>query len=80
MVSDKSIKQKRIKAKDRGVKFRYITEVTKKNIDYCKEMIKYFDAEIRHLEGVKGNFEICDDEQGYVTAANLQEAKPIKIF
>ena len=78
MVSDKSIKQKRIKAKDRGVKFRYITEVTKKNIDYCKEMIKYFDAEIRHLEGVKGNFEISDDGQGYVTAANLQEAKPIK--
>ena len=78
MVSDKSIKQKRIKAKDRGVKFRYITEVTKKNIDYCKEMIKYFDAEIRHLEGVKGNFEISDDGQGYVTAVNLQEAKPIK--
>ena len=44
MVYDKSIKQETIKAKDRGVKFRCITEVTKKNIDYCKEMIKYFDA------------------------------------
>ena len=78
MVDDKSIKQERIKAKDRGVKFRCITEVTKKNIDYCKEMIKYFDAEIRHLDGVKGNFEISDDGQGYVAAANLQEAKPLK--
>ena len=46
MVDVESIKQERIKAKDRGVKFRCITEVTKKNIGYCKEMIKYFDAEI----------------------------------
>ena len=79
MVDVESIKEARIKAKkDRGIKFRYITEVTTKNILYCKEMIKYFDAEIRHLDNVKGNFEVSDDGKEYVAIANLQEAKPLK--
>ncbi|MGZ5499749.1 MAG: sensor histidine kinase [Nitrososphaeraceae archaeon] len=78
MINVESIKEERIKSKNRGVKFRYITEVTTKNISYCKSMIKYFDAEIRHLDGVKGNFEIRDDGEEYVATANLQEAKPLK--
>jgi len=78
MVDVESIKEERIKAKNRGVKFRYITEVTTKNIPYCKEMIKYFRAEIRHLDNVKGNFEVTDDGKEYVATANLQEAKPLK--
>ena len=78
MVDVESIKEARIKAKNRGVKFRYVTEVTEANISYCKEMIKYFDAEIRHLDDVKGNFEIRDDGKEYVATANLQEAKPLK--
>ena len=78
MVNVDSIKEERIKAKNRGVTFRYITEITTKNISYCKNLIKYFGAEIRHLDGVKGNFEISDDGEEYVATANLQEAKPVK--
>jgi two-component system, OmpR family, sensor histidine kinase VicK len=78
MVDIESIKEERIKAKNRGIKFRYITEVTKENIGYCKEIITYFGAEIRHLDGIKGNFEISDDGEEYVATANLQEAKPLK--
>jgi two-component system, OmpR family, sensor histidine kinase VicK len=78
MIDVESIKEARIKAKNRGVKFRYVTEVTEANISYCKEMIKYFSAEIRHLDNVKGNFEISDDGKEYVATANLQEAKPLK--
>jgi two-component system, OmpR family, sensor histidine kinase VicK len=78
MVDVESIKEARIKAKNRGIKFRYVTEVTPKNISYCKNMIKYFGAEIRHLDDVKGNFEISDDGKEYVATANLQEAKPLK--
>jgi len=78
MIDVESIKEARIKAKNRGVKFRYVTEITEANISYCKEMIKYFDAEIRHLDDVKGNFEISDDGKEYVATANLQEAKPLK--
>jgi two-component system sensor histidine kinase VicK len=78
MIDVESIKEARIKAKNRGVKFRYVTEVTEANISYCKEMIKYFGAEMRHLDNVKGNFEISDDGKEYVATANLQEAKPLK--
>jgi two-component system, OmpR family, sensor histidine kinase VicK len=78
MIDVESIKEARIKAKNRGVKFRYVTEITEANISYCKNMIKYFDAEIRHLDDVKGNFEISDDGKEYVATANLQEAKPLK--
>jgi hypothetical protein len=72
------LKKKGFKAKNRGIKFRYVTEKTTKNISYCKEMIKDFGAEIRHLDDVKGNLEISDDGKEYVGTANLQEAKPLK--
>jgi two-component system, OmpR family, sensor histidine kinase VicK len=78
MIDVKAIKEERIYAKDRGVKFRYITDITKENISYCKQMIKEFDAELRHLNAVKGNFEISDGGKEYVATANLQKAKPLK--
>jgi len=78
MIAVQSIKEARINAKDRGVKFRYITEITKENIFYCKQIIKEFNAELRHLDEVKGNFEISDGGKEYVATANLQKAKPLK--
>jgi signal transduction histidine kinase len=41
-------------------------------------MIKEFDAELRHLNAVKGNFEISDGGKEYVATASLQKAKPLK--
>jgi len=71
IIGTDSIRKERFSAaKDRGVKFRYVTEITKDNISYCKEMLKF--AEIRHLDGVKGNFEISDEKE-YVGAAALKE-------
>jgi two-component system, OmpR family, sensor histidine kinase VicK len=78
MIDVQEIKEARINAKDRRVKFRYITEITKENISYCKQIIKEFNAELRHLHGVKGNFEINDGGKEYIGAANLQKAKPLK--
>jgi hypothetical protein len=78
MIGVQSIKEARINAKDRGVKFRYITEITKENISYCKQMIKEFNAELRHLDEVKGNFEVSDSGKEYIATANLQKAKPLK--
>ena len=66
MIDVHAIKEARINAKDRGVKFRYITEIIQDNLSYCKEMIKYFGAEIRHLDKVKGNFEINDGGKEYI--------------
>jgi signal transduction histidine kinase/predicted nucleic acid-binding protein len=78
MIDIKEIKEARINAKDRGVKFRYITDITKDNISYCKQIIKEFNAELRHLDEVKGNFEINDGGKEYVATATLQKAKPLK--
>jgi two-component system, OmpR family, sensor histidine kinase VicK len=78
MIDVKAIKEARINAKDRGVKFRYITDITKDNISYCKQIIKEFNAELRHLDETKGNFEISDGGKEYIATATLQKAKPLK--
>jgi len=78
MIDIKEIKEARINAKDRGVKFRYITDITQDNISYCKQIIKEFNAELRHLDEVKGNFEINDGGKEYIATATLQKAKPLK--
>jgi len=44
---------------NRGIKSRVITEITKYNISYCKELMK-LSIELRHLDDVKGNFSISD--------------------
>ena len=41
-----------VNLKNRGVKVRQITEITKENARYCKEQVKNID-ELRHLDGVK---------------------------
>jgi signal transduction histidine kinase len=50
-----------IDAKTRGVRLRYVTEVTKDNINYCKELIKIID-ELRQIDGIRGNFYISETE------------------
>jgi two-component system sensor histidine kinase VicK len=55
------IKKAFIDAKARGVRLRYITEITKSNISYCKELIGMVD-ELRHLDGIKANFMISETE------------------
>jgi two-component system, OmpR family, sensor histidine kinase VicK len=50
-----------IDAKSRGVRLRYLTEITKDNISYCKELIPLVD-ELRHLDGIKGNFMLSQSE------------------
>ncbi len=49
-----------VAAKKRGVKIRYITEITKGNLEYCMEVMNF--AELRHLDGIKGNFAVSDSE------------------
>jgi len=59
IASDERIKNGMTDLVDRGIKLRLVTEITKENINYCKEIMKI--SEIRHLEGVKGNFGIIDE-------------------
>ncbi|HZA62042.1 MAG TPA: HAMP domain-containing sensor histidine kinase [Nitrososphaeraceae archaeon] len=55
------IKRAFLDAKARGVRLRYITEITKSNISYCKELMGMVN-ELRHLDGIKANFMISDTE------------------
>ncbi|MFL6404200.1 MAG: hypothetical protein ACJ71M_12065, partial [Nitrososphaeraceae archaeon] len=56
-----TIKKAFLDAKRRSVKLRYLTEITKDNISYCKELMTIVD-ELRHLEGIKGNFMLSETE------------------
>lgn len=57
-----------------GVKSRVITEITKENIEYCKEMIR-IGHELRHLDNVKGNFSVSERE--YVANAAQSAKAPL---
>src|SRR5919199_4067705 len=50
-----------VDAKKRSIKSRYLTEITKDNVSFCKELISLVD-EMRHLDGIKGNFIISESE------------------
>jgi len=62
------LKKAFLDAKSRGVKLRYITEVTEENVGYCKELIRMVD-ELRHIEAINGNFYISETE--YIAPASL---------
>jgi two-component system sensor histidine kinase VicK len=66
-----ALKNAFLNAKKRGVKLRYVTEITKDNISYCKQLITTMVYELRHLEGVKGNFYIS--ESAYLAPATFHE-------
>jgi signal transduction histidine kinase len=57
-------------AKSKGVKLRYVTEITADNVAYCKDLINIVD-ELRHIDGIKGNFYISETE--YIAPATLHE-------
>jgi two-component system sensor histidine kinase VicK len=57
--------------KKRGIKLRYITDITKDNVKYCKQMMSEFAYEIRHLDGIKANFSVSETE--YLASATLVE-------
>jgi two-component system, OmpR family, sensor histidine kinase VicK len=59
-------------AKGRGVKLRFVTEITKDNLHRCKHAMKI--AELRHLDGVRGNFGISDSEYIAATIATPSES------
>ena len=48
-------------AKRRGVRLRYITEINHHNFEDCKVLLDIVD-ELRHLDGVKTNFMISEEE------------------
>jgi two-component system sensor histidine kinase VicK len=62
---------KQMKAK--GIRQRFVTEITQDNVKYSKELACH--VELRHLQGVKGNFGIVDGKE-YGAAANIYDMQP----
>lgn len=56
--------------KARGCRLRLITEISEANLLYSKELAKY--VELRHLDGIKGNFGIVDGTS-YGAVASSEE-------
>jgi signal transduction histidine kinase len=67
------VKKGFIDFKKRGVKIRQIVEITKDNLEYCKEFMNY--VELRHMDTVKGNMAVSETE--YVATAVLEGAVPV---
>ena len=64
------LKEAFLNAKKRGVRLRYVTEITSDNISYCKQLLTMVD-ELRHLNGIKGNLYIGDT--AYIAPATFHE-------
>jgi signal transduction histidine kinase len=63
--------------KNRGVNVRWITEVTKDNLEYCKQMLELVD-ELRHMDNIKGSYGISESE--YIAAPTLVHGKPLPVL
>ena len=58
----------------RAGKIRCITDITKDNVEYCKELLKIV-SELRHLDGLKGGIAITESE--YMATTILKEEQPL---
>ncbi|MGN6630596.1 MAG: hypothetical protein ACTHKJ_12125, partial [Candidatus Nitrosocosmicus sp.] len=59
--TDQRIMKAALEMANRGIKIRLLTDITKENINYCKDLMKVSD--VRHIEGIKGNFGIIDEKE-----------------
>jgi two-component system sensor histidine kinase VicK len=58
----------------RGVKIRFITEITKDNIRFFRQLMKI--GEIRHLDNIKGNFGVGDKRVYQGSATTIKSEVP----
>jgi two-component system, OmpR family, sensor histidine kinase VicK len=70
IVEIKELKKAFYDTKKRGVKLRYITEITTENVSFCKLLATIVD-ELRHLDGIKANFYVS--ERQYIAPATFHE-------
>jgi two-component system, OmpR family, sensor histidine kinase VicK len=76
VMSIESMKKRLIAAHARGIKIKFVTEITKDNLPYCKQMMEL--GEMRHLDGVQGNFGVSETE--YLASATLDKEKLVPLL
>jgi hypothetical protein len=75
LTTTEPIWQELLKCDAKGVKIRFLTDIQKGNVIYCKKFLTLRNSELRHLDGVKGNFGIADRKECLEHAAN-KEGEP----
>ena len=66
------VKKAIITAKNKGTRQRYIIEITKENIQYCKELMRIV-KDLRHSDQIEANFGLNEIE--YLGSVGLQEER-----
>src|SRR5215216_4398711 len=59
--------------KKRGIEIRSVTDITKDNLNYCRELMQY--AEVRHINHLIANFGVSETE--YIGAPTMKEGQPL---
>jgi two-component system sensor histidine kinase VicK len=67
------VKKGYIDFRERDVSIRQIVEITRDNLQYCKEFMNY--VELRHMDGLKGNMAVSETE--YVATSVVESSKPV---
>src|SRR6266498_1426594 len=62
----------------RGIRLRLITDITKENINHCKEIMKI--TEVRHMDGIKGNFGILDGRENNMHIIHQESQAPTQMI
>jgi two-component system sensor histidine kinase VicK len=63
--------------KEKDIKIKYLTNITKDNLSTCKKLLEFVD-EMRHLDGISTNFSVSESE--YLATSSLikmQQPQPI---
>jgi hypothetical protein len=71
---NETLRRLKTQARQRGVKLRYLTEITPENINFCREQMRLVD-ELRHLDGMKGNFMLSESE--FMVSPEISEQVPM---
>lgn len=73
MTGLESIRQASMEMAMRGVRIRFLTEITRENIPHCKEIMKM--GEVRHLDNIKGGMAVSEKE--YISTSTIFAGKPV---
>lgn len=64
--------------KGRNIEVRFISEITPRNLSYCKELMKI--ADLRHMDEIKGNFGTVDGKIYGANALSFESQVPPRLI
>jgi two-component system sensor histidine kinase VicK len=69
---------KNLEVDKRGVKVRFLTDIRNDNLEFCKQILEEIkNIEMRHMDGVKGNFTIHDGKEFFLPLFVDKPGEPV---